>query len=220
MGKNRYGGNKIRMKRKITIVLIGILPFLLGACSNGEQLASSQEGVVFELEESLAKKNELKHTKETEEQKSEESELSIANYPKEFIEYARVWASLAPNQKIDALQVRLIEEGEPLHAHVESSANYPEDVIQLTGTRLMDGSITYSGNGDGTINVYHVPLSFEATIPKNFDEEAMKVYTESIIANTELVPIDEGDEEEILSIIEKIEDREPKSSNEVERNKF
>lgn len=56
------------------------------------------------------------------------------------------------------MYVRHIPAGEPINHNDDTSANYSEDVIQLSGSRLVDGSVTYSGNGDGTINVYNVPL--------------------------------------------------------------
>ncbi|SES18263.1 hypothetical protein SAMN04487944_12241 [Gracilibacillus ureilyticus] len=74
----------------------------------------------------------------------------LSEYSSEQIEYARVWLQLGPNQEIDELNVWHIEAGEPLNPTDEKSAAYPEDVIQLAGSRLVDGSVTYSGNGDGT----------------------------------------------------------------------
>ncbi|WP_289889940.1 hypothetical protein [Virgibacillus pantothenticus] len=47
------------------------------------------------------------------------------------------------------MNVRHIPAGTPLNPDDETSVNYPEDVIQLVGSRLVDGS-TYSSNVDGT----------------------------------------------------------------------
>jgi hypothetical protein len=71
----------------------------------------------------------------------------------------------------------------------------------LAGSRLVDGSVTYSGNGDGTINVYEVPLRWETSVPDDLDENYMKELTESIIENTELVYVDPGDDEKIIELI-------------------
>ncbi len=90
-----------------------------------------------------------------------EEEDALSEYSSEEIEYARVWLQLGPNQEVDELNVRYIPAGEPINPDDDTSANYPEDVIQLAGSRLVDGAVTYSGNGDGTINVYNVPLRWE-----------------------------------------------------------
>src|SRR5699024_4173162 len=113
-----------------------------------------------------------------------------------------VWLQLGPNPEIDELNVRHISAGEPVNLYDETSANYPEDVIVLEGSRSVDGSITYSGNGDGTINVYDVPSHWSS--PAQVEENFMKEYTEEIINNTKLVPIDPGDDEKVIYFIEMI----------------
>ncbi|WP_010199724.1 hypothetical protein [Bacillus sp. m3-13] len=132
--------------------------------------------------------------------KEKESE-TLSHYSNQQIEYARVWLLLGPNQEIDELNVRIIPAGEPVNSLDETSATYPEEVIQLAGSRLVDGSVTYSGNGDGTINVYNVPLRFEKNVPKDLDENYMLKLTESMIENTELLYVDPGQEEKIIELI-------------------
>src|SRR5690606_31259373 len=78
----------------------------------------------------------------------QEEKDPLDEYSHEQIEYARVWLQLGPNPDIDELNVLHIPAGTPLNPDDETSANYPEDVIQLAGSRLIDGSVTYSGNGD------------------------------------------------------------------------
>lgn len=119
----------------------------------------------------------------------------LAAYSSEQIEYARIWLQLGPNQELDELNVHHIPAGEPLHPEDETSVGYPEDVIQLSGTRLVDGSITYSGNGDGTINVYNVPLRWDGVYP------AGEEFYQDIIDNTELVSINIGEDEEVIAFI-------------------
>ncbi|GKW47028.1 hypothetical protein [Planococcus sp. NCCP-2050] len=125
----------------------------------------------------------------------------LSAYSTEQIEYARVWLQLGANQEIDGLYVNKIPEGTPLNPDDETSAAYPEDIIQLAGSRLVDGSVTYSGNGDGTVNLYNVPLRWDGEYPAG--EE---FYTE-IIENTELVAIDPGDDEEVIRLIELLQDQ-------------
>jgi hypothetical protein len=124
-----------------------------------------------------------------------EVKKTLSQYSSEQIEYARVWLQLGANQDIDGLYVQHIPAGTPLNPNDDTSASYPEDVIQLAGSRLVDGSVTYSGNGDGTINVYNVPLRWDGTYPAG-----EKFYTD-IIKNTKLVSVEPGDDEKIIKLI-------------------
>ncbi|SDK21187.1 hypothetical protein [Sediminibacillus albus] len=131
--------------------------------------------------------------------KNEENNDPLAEYSAEEIEYARVWLQLGPNQEIDELNVHHIPAGELINPDDETSAVYPKDVIQLAGSRLVDGSVTYSSNGDGTINVYNVPLRWDGNA--EVDEDFMKEYTEGIIEDAEEVYVEPGDDEEVERLI-------------------
>lgn len=50
-------------------------------------------------------------------------------------------SELGPNQDIDELYITHINAGEPINPNDETSANYPEDVVHLSGSRLVDGSV-------------------------------------------------------------------------------
>nr|WP_204419163.1 hypothetical protein [Bacillus tianshenii] len=125
----------------------------------------------------------------------------MSGYTAKQIEYARVWLQLGPNQELDELNAHLIPAGTPINPNDDTSSLYPEDVIQLAGSRLVDGSVTYSGNGDGTINVYNVPLRWETNVPDDLPENYMQKLTEEIIETTELVYVDPGDNEKIIELI-------------------
>jgi hypothetical protein len=127
-----------------------------------------------------------------------ENKATLSQYSSQQIEYARVWLQLGPNQDLDELYVQHIPAGTPLNPEDETSAGYPEDVIQLAGSRLADGSVTYSGNGDGTINVYNVPLRWDGQYPAG-----EKFYTD-IIENTKQVYIEPGEDERVIELIEKL----------------
>ncbi|MFD2922180.1 hypothetical protein [Halobacillus naozhouensis] len=129
--------------------------------------------------------------------KSEEDN-ALSRYSSEEIEYARVWLELGVIEDVDELNVRHIPAGTLLNPEDETSASYPEDVIQLAGSRLVAGSVTYSGNGDGTINVYNVPLRWDGKNPAG-----EKFYT-GIIENTKQVPIDQSDDEKIIELIKSL----------------
>ena len=119
----------------------------------------------------------------------------LKEYTNEQIEFARVWLQLGPNQEIDELNITRIAAGTPLNPDDETSAVYPKDVIQLAGSRLVDGSVTYSGNGDGTINVYNVPLRWDGKYP------AGEQFYQDILKNTKLVSIETGEDEEVIKLI-------------------
>ncbi len=121
---------------------------------------------------------------------------ALSAYSSAEIEYARVWLALGPNQEIDQLNVVHIPAGEPINPDDETSLSYPEDVIQLSGSRLVDGSVVYSGNGDGTVNVYRVPLRWDGEYP------AGEEFYQDIIDNTELEYIDPGNDVEVLELID------------------
>ncbi|ATH91775.1 hypothetical protein [Bacillus glycinifermentans] len=145
-------------------------------------------------------KDDSSDTSSSNKESANPSDHALSGYSSEKIEYARVWLQLGPNQEIDELNVRHISAGEPINPNDDTSASYPEDVVQLAGSRLVDGSVTYSSNGDGTIHVYNVPLRWEssADVDKNF----MKEYTEGIIKNTKVVDVDPGNNKEIVKLID------------------
>ena len=78
-------------------------------------------------------------------------------YTDDQIEYARVWLQLGANQEIDTLYIQRIPAGTPIVPSISNSAVFPEDVIQLSGGRKIDGSVTYGSNHNGTINLYNIP---------------------------------------------------------------
>ena len=128
-----------------------------------------------------------------------EEEHPLTKYSSEEIEYARVWLQLGViKEDVDELNVRHISAGTPLNPDDETSASFPRDVIQLAGSRLVDGSVTYNGNGDGTINVYNVPLRWDGEYP------AGEEFYNDIIENTESVYVDPNDDEKIITIIKKM----------------
>ncbi|WP_435576992.1 hypothetical protein [Bacillus vallismortis] len=127
-------------------------------------------------------------------------DTGLEAYSSEKIEYARVWLQLGPNQEIDELNVRHISAGEPINPNDETSASYPEDVIQLAGSRLVDGSVTYHGNGDGTIHVYNVPLRWDSA--DDLDQGVTREVTENIMNNKKTVYVKTGDNKKIKRLID------------------
>ncbi|MGR6856170.1 hypothetical protein ACU58A_07260 [Bacillus halotolerans] len=175
------------------------------AKDESEATTGSEESVTKNSNENALKESSTDESKETsseglKNEANSEKDNVLAEYPSEKIEYARVWLQLGANQEIDELNVRHISAGEPLNPNDDTSAGYPEDVIQLAGSRLVDGSVTYSGNGDGTIKVYNVPLRWDSS--DDLSKGVMREVTENIIKNTKTVYVDTGDNEKIKRLID------------------
>ena len=132
-----------------------------------------------------------------------EDTKTLSHYSSKQIEYARVWLQLGPNQDIDELNVRHIPAGTLLNPDDDINVSYPVDVIQLRGSRIVDGIVTYSVNGDDTINVYNVPYRWYGGFPPldDIDKDKVREDMEDIIRNKKLVYVDPGDAEEIMKLI-------------------
>lgn len=206
---------------------ISIALFILASCSSNSNeegkadsidksagIESTDDGskedtnlATSEVEELDADKDDstvnVSSEKDTTNTSSETTTNPLAQYSSEQIEYARVWLLLGPNPAIDELHVQHIQAGSPLDPEDDTSVTYPEDVIQLRGSRLVDGMVTYSGNGDGTINVYNVPISWYGGFPsEDIDKEKVREDMKNIIEHPELVYVDPGDDAKIIELIE------------------
>lgn len=197
------------MKKVYNLVLITVFLLIFTGCSHSPQTAPSstdtdKEEVSSDEDNPSSEESPVIHSEDTSSEKGEvkpvdqEGKEILSSYSSEQIEYARIWLQLGPNQGIDELNVLPIPAGTPINPDDNTSAVYPENVIQLAGSRLVDGSITYSGNGDGTINVYNVPLRWDGNYPAGED-----FYTD-ILKNTKLVSVELGDNERIIELIKLI----------------
>lgn len=153
------------------------------------------------LEKDVSEDEDDDISENAEESISESEKDSILDgYSSEEIEYARVWLQIVGNQDIEALNISHIAAGEQVNPYEEDSVDYPEDVITLYGKFMAEGTVVYSGNGDGTINLYEVPSHW----PSNEQiDESMEEYTENILKNTELIYIETGNDEDIKNLIDK-----------------
>lgn len=211
------------MKKFYKIVTVSSLVLLMAACSNEEPESIDEQEKTEEVSE---KSNEVEPTEEveteTEEEEtetraeesatteistetSEESNDALAAYSTEEIEYARVWLQFGPNPDIEEIYVEKIFEGIPINTLDEGSLTYPEDVIQLAGGRLVDGVVTYSSNGDGTINLYNVPARWENPNTYDNDSSVMEEETRKIIENTQTEYVEPGDDQEVAEMAERIQ---------------
>lgn len=233
-GKEGYIMKK--RKKNIFVVLLALLLVMIGACSKSNEetssttntknkeeskmnsSSSSNIGEVGEESESTTgseesatdasneTSSEKKGNKESNNTSKSEKNNALSKYSSEEIEYARVWLQLGPNQDIDELDVKHIPAGTPLNPDDNTNVSYPEDVIQIYGSRIVDGIVTYSGNGDGTINVYNVPYRWYGGFsrPDNVSLDEIRKEMKDIIKNTKLVYVDLGDNEKIIKLINKM----------------
>lgn len=170
-----------------------------------ENEAANEGTTGHEKEE--ASEEEPQHSDRNEAESEREDQSPLSNYSSEQIEYARVWMQLGPNQDVDELYVEHIPAGTKLDPEGDIDVTYPEDVIQMTGSRLVDGIVTYSGNGDGTIYVYEIPRRWYGGMapPKDLDKEKVREDMETILANKELVYVEQGEDAEVIRLIEKLQ---------------
>ncbi|MDX8342563.1 hypothetical protein [Rossellomorea sp. YZS02] len=199
------------MKKRLLYIMILAIGFLLMACSGGKQEVVEQAQPEEVSESSDSGEDASGETDEevdsvdlqeaTSEEQSDTEEDPLSSYPSDKIEYARVWLQVTGNQDVGELNVEHISAGEKLNPYDEESVAYPEDVIVLSGKAMADGTVIYSGNGDGTINVYDVPSHWPSS---EQIEESMEEYTKKIVDGTENVSVDAGDDEAVVALIEKI----------------
>ncbi|MFD1412514.1 hypothetical protein [Oceanobacillus jeddahense] len=160
--------------------------------ADGEDIESDDA----ENNESDNKKDNTSENTEQEVSDNKESDI-LENYSAEEIEYARVWLQLGDNPETDRLNARHVPAGDPINSLDEESAEYPEDVTVLDGGR-QPGVITYSSNGDGTINVYNIPPRWG----NNAGEEALQNTYQKILEEVELVEVDTGNPEDVKKVID------------------
>lgn len=167
----------------------------------GDKPESASKSEEAETDYSNEISSKEKENKNSNDQSKSKEDSVLSEYSSDEIEYARVWLQIVGNKDIEELHVRHISAEERVNPYNDDSVDYPEDVIALGGKIMAAGVVTYSGNGDGTINLYNVPSHWPNY--KQIDE-SMEEYTEDIIENTKQVYIDPGDDEEIIKLIEKL----------------
>ncbi|WP_440897077.1 hypothetical protein ACS127_03575 [Amphibacillus sp. Q70] len=215
----------------LNMALVAFIAILVGCGNNPEGTeADSENGSAPETETEADDQEEMNHKEDDESPAADSSENdlideneadagSISNnsissnetesidddalsaYSSEEIEYARVWLQMIGNQDIEELNVSHTSAGEQVNPYDDDSVDFPENVITLQGQVMAEGTVTYSGNGDGTINLYELPSHWPS---HEQIDEPMEEYTENIINSTERIYIETGNDEEIVNIIDKL----------------
>ncbi|WP_202809298.1 hypothetical protein [Staphylococcus equorum] len=167
------------MKKLIVALSIVMLLALLTSCSS-----ESKEDNQDEMKQDNNENQSSHSASDTSENQKENTYLEGFNA--EEIEYARIWYQLRiSNYNVDAsmpIYVTKISKGSKVNPQSEESAVYKEDVTTLASSHRAIGSITYSSNGDGTINLYkNVPYKWES--PQVSDYSKMGEVTKNAIEN-------------------------------------
>lgn len=165
------------------------------------------------LEKSNEQNNNKKREKESNsnnksQQTTDKNKSYLDNFNSEEIEYARVWYQLISTKNdlkgIKNVYVTKIPKGSRVNPQAKNSAVYKTDVVKLEAPMKAGGSITYSSNGNGTINVYNnVPYKWES--PQNSDYSQMDKITEKAIEdNIEKIYIKPNDNKQVAKLANKI----------------
>lgn len=198
----------IKIRKVISLISILLLSIIFVACENLEsevKIVKDHSYKQMELKEKepiiIDDPQDEEETHEPQVIKETKEVNLLDGYSNEKIEYARVWLQVIGNQETNEIKVHHIKAGDPVNSHDETSVNYPEDVIHLSGDFLGSGNIVYSGNGDGTINIYNIPSHWYEEITEN---QSMEDYTNDLINNTETVYIEPREDEDLIKMIEKL----------------
>lgn len=162
------------------------------------EVKNKDEGVRLNTKDNTGKQNE-----------QSKSDSFLNNLNAKEVEYARIWEQFGPlknhNEGMYALYVNEIQKGSKVNPYAEDSAIYKENVVKLQAPMRAGGSITYSSNGDGTINIYKkVPYKWES--PQAVDYSNMNEVTRNVIEeNIETVYIEPTDNKTVYELANKLE---------------
>lgn len=154
-------------------------------------------------------KKQQKNNDSNENQQSTDKNKSYLNdFNSEEIEYARVWYQLISTRNdlkgIRDVYVTEIPKGSKVNPQAQNSAVYKENVVKLEAPMRAGGSITYSSNGDGTINVYNnIPYKWESSQTSDYSQMD-KVTRKAIEDNIETIYIKPHDNKQVAKLANKI----------------
>lgn len=154
------------------------------------------------------KKQEKNNDSNENQQSTDKNKSYLNNFNSKEIEYARVWYQLISTRNdlkgIKNVYVTEIPKGSKVNPQAKNSAIYKEKVVKLEAPMRAGGSVTYSSNGDGTINVYNnIPYKWENS--QNSDYSQMnKITKKAIEENIETVYIKPYDNKTVAKLASKI----------------
>lgn len=216
----------------LAISIAGLLIILVGCNSNSSSDTNTSQSKDNETQnkneetntsdsgdntESSKKKNKEQNDNKKQEKKSDSNENQqstdknksyLNNFNSEEIEYARVWYQLISTRNdlkgIRDVYVTEIPKGSKVNPQAQNSAVYKENIVKLEAPMRAGGSITYSSNGDGTINVYNnIPYKWESSQTSDYSQMD-KVTRKAIEDNIETIYIKPHDNKVVAKLASKI----------------
>ncbi|WP_164470845.1 DUF1002 domain-containing protein [Vaginisenegalia massiliensis] len=119
----------------------------------------------------------------------------------EQVQAAKVWLSLVGDQALDqAIQVYRQPAGMPVDHQNHLGATYPSVTYVLDGAQY----ITYSSNGDGTVQVYPVPKDWNSNDKEAKDPKWAQSYTQDLLNQAKRQEIKEVDSKKVSQVLEKM----------------
>lgn len=154
------------------------------------------------------KKQEKNNDSNENQQSTDKKKSYLNNFNSEEIEYARVWYQLISTRHdlkgIRDVYVTEIPKGSKVNPQAQNSAVYKENIVKLEAPMRAGGSITYSSNGDGTINVYNnIPYKWESSQTSDYSQMD-KVTRKAIEDNIETIYIKPHDNKQVAKLANKI----------------
>lgn len=154
------------------------------------------------------KKQEKNNDSNENQQSTDKNKSYLNDFNSEEIEYARVWYQLISTRNdlkgIRDVYVTEIPKGSKVNPQAQNSAVYKENVVKLEAPMRAGGSITYSSNGDGTINVYNnIPYKWESSQTSDYSKMD-KVTRKAIEDNIETIYIKPHDNKQVAKLANKI----------------
>ncbi|RIL33774.1 hypothetical protein BUY86_11635 [Staphylococcus equorum] len=177
--------------------------------TNTSDSADNTESRNKQKKEQNDNKNQEKNNDSNKNQQSTDKKKSyLNNFNSEEIEYARVWYQLISTRNdlkgIRDVYVTEIPKGSKVNPQAQNSAVYKENVVKLEAPMRAGGSITYSSNGDGTINVYNnIPYKWESSQTSDYSQMD-KVTRKAIEDNIETIYIKPHDNKQVAKLANKI----------------
>ena len=154
------------------------------------------------------KKQEKNNDSNENQQSTDKKKSYLNNFNSKEIEYARVWYQLISTRNdlkgIRDVYVTEIPKGSKVNPKAQNSAVYKENVVKLEAPMRAGGSITYSSNGDGTINVYNnIPYKWESSQTSDYSQMD-KVTRKAIEDNIETIYIKPHDNKAVAELASKV----------------
>jgi hypothetical protein len=178
--------------------------------TNTSDSADNSESSNKQNKEKMIIKTRKNNDSNKKQQSTDKNKSYLNNFNSKEIEYARVWYQLISTRNdlkgIKNVYVTEIPKGKKVNPQAKNSAIYKEKVVKLEAPMRAGGSVTYSSNGDGTINVYNnIPYKWENS--QNSDYSQMNKITKkkkAIEENIETVYIKPYDNKTVAKLASKI----------------